>query len=149
MLVSLILARGKKSSALSATVAVYRPGIGGTYTRVSNTITLSKQTRSDSTLPNDTLQLGFNCDAYSLERDTVPVQEGDIFGACIFDSGKGKKELRLVSNSSDGYYMKRMSESDADCSSGVLPNTVDDLTEDGTLRVLHVSAEISKSKHHN
>ena len=130
-----------------ATVAIYRQSSErSSYERVSDTITISKQTPSNHVQPSETIRSGFNCDSYTLNAD-IRVQEGDVIGACLFDPGFRSQKLLLVSqNSSNGYLMLYQEISTAGCGVDVLPNLVSesDLVQDDVLKVLHVLAVISK-----
>lgn len=130
-----------------ATVAIYRQSSErSSYERVSDTITISKQRPSIQVHPSEAIRLGFNCDSFMLNAD-IHVQEGDVIGACLFNPGFRSQELLLVSqNSSNGYLMLYQESSTARCGVDVLPNLVSesDLVQDDVLKVLHVSAVISK-----
>ena len=125
-------------STYQALVAIFRPFNGNrNYRRISNTITLRKQTSLTDLLP------GFDCDSYQLEQ-SVQVLEGDVIGACI-DEISGTMPLSLVSRSDENGYFMRLTDADnIPCADGVLPEVIDDLSSSGRRRILHVFADISK-----
>ena len=119
-------------------MAIFRPFNGNrNYRRISNTITLTKQTSLTDLLP------GFNCDSYQLEQ-SVQVLIGDVIGACL-DEISGRMPLSLVSRSDEFGYMMRLTDAvNIPCADGVLPEVIDDLSSSGRRRILHVFADISK-----
>ena len=121
-------------------MALYRPlnGAGRSYVKASGTVTVSKQTTASSV---ERILLGFNCDSYVL-NNSIQVQDGDVIGACIYDPGLHSDSLILVSESTNNGYM--MMSATAGCGSGTLPDVVNDPIVDSVLKVLHISAEISK-----
>lgn len=142
----------RKTDSYQASVAIYRPlDEGSTFRKISNTVTISKMTPTDATLPSEEISFGFSCSVHSL-NSVVKVEQGDIIGACIFDPrGKDIKQLDLVaeSTSDDGYTMMYQSDKAADCDTNTLPEVVSGLSIDQILKILHVYAEISKSPERN
>ena len=134
-------------------VAVYRPTSDGRdFEIVSPSIRIQRQmtgSDSDQSSSDDILLPGFNCDAYQLE-ESIPVQIGDVIGACI-DEIQGTCRLNMVSRTDEDerYNNNILLNIDADnaaagCSDGVLPTGImrEDLSE--IRRILHVFSEISK-----
>ena len=125
-------------------VALYRPVGGTSYQRISDTISISKQTPIREIPSADVLLPGFNCDSYEL-NSSIQVQMGDVIGACIYDT-LNTEQLDLVSLTGDGLILPFKGDSDAGCEDDILPDTVDGLRDDDSRRIiLHVFAEISKS----
>lgn len=133
-------------------VAVYRPiSDGRDFEIVSPSIRIQRQTTgsdSDQSSSDDILLPGFNCDTYQLE-ESIPVQIGDVIGACI-DEIQGTRQLNLVSkvDTDEGYnnILLNIGANDAGCSDGVLPREIqmrNNLNEINR-RILHVFSEISK-----
>ena len=126
---------GLSSVPYTATVAFYRPSTDGSYTRVSDTITIT----------HSPLPAGFNCETYNLSRE-VTLQQDDVIGTCIYEiGGNTQRGLRLVTrqNNGFGYNMMRASTNDAGCTTGTLPEVLNGLTPDETRRVLHLQAVIN------
>ena len=120
--------------------------MGGTnYQRISDIISISKQTPIDEVPPADALLPGFNCDSYEL-NGSIQVQMGDVIGACIYDTSRTER-LDLVSLTGDGYFMLSQDDNRAGCEDDTLPNTVGlgELRLDGIRRILHISGEICKT----
>ena len=151
-----------------AVVALYRLQPNGSYSRVSNRSMLLL--KGDNPRSSDRILLNFNCDTY-VPRSIMRVQEGDIFGALLFTDqiqqfipSHGQLLVRahgldLVGDSSDGYFMMNKTlnqdEEIRDLGDQIvgsilsgdgfnLPSTLDGLTLDTEMRVLHVYANISK-----
>ena len=145
--------------AWGAGVALYRSQADGSYRRVSGTITLSKRAPSNqlSPNPNTDLLLNFNCDTYYVLNSIVHVQEGDVFGALVFQDQRflftGVGGLDLVGDSSCGYQMMTRSintfrinwSSDRGILQMQMLETLTGLSPDTGRRVLHIFADISKS----
>ena len=133
-------------------VAVYRPTSDGRdFEIVSPSIRIQRQTTgstSDQSSSDDILLPGFNCDAYQLE-ESIPVQIGDVIGACI-DEIQGTRRLNMVSRTDEderynNNILLNIGADNAGCSDGALPTEImhDDLSEIRR-RILHVFSEISK-----
>lgn len=126
-------------------VALYRSAGRSGYQRISETVVITKRNPTLQTSPDEVLLRGFNCDYYELSEN-VQVMEGDLIGACIFDTARIGK-LDLLSVTSDGYSLLADGGNTIDCDRGTLPMTIMGDILEGTRRrgILHVSAEICKS----
>lgn len=126
-------------------IALYRPAIRSSYERVSDTIIVSKLPPTSTVPQTDVLMRGFNCDYYELQG-SLQVLEGDVLGACIFDTSR-IGQLDLISFTREGYTFLRDGANNVDCDRGVLPLEIGGDTLERTIRrgILHVSAGICKS----
>ena len=124
-------------------MALYRPVAGNNYERITDTISIIKQTPPSRVPRADALLPGFNCDSSELD-ESVQVLTGDVIGVCIFDSLiLDINRLDMVSLNGNGYLMLFDSADDADCEEGVLPNVIgSNLGQTESLRIMHIFAEI-------
>lgn len=134
-------------NAYQALMALYRPNSGSNnYRRIMDTVSVIKHTPLSQVSPADALLPGFNCDFVELE-ESVQVLQGDVIGACIYDTliRSTIRRLDVISQSDNGYHMLYNSADDEDCENGVLPEVVgSNLEQTRTLRILHIFAEICK-----
>ena len=139
-----------------ATYAVYqRIGSGNnvSYIRVSEMFrairTISRFTAADPIVDGEIAQGGFNCynDSIEVGDSPLPIQAGDILGACVFDPADDlflviRLPLDVVGETS-GETLLQMST--AGCSRGVIPSDIlaNQLSTLNSRR-LHIYANIGK-----
>ena len=121
--------------------AVYRESgsNSGSYNNISPVFVVQR------TLSDVTTELGgggFVCVDFTV-NDHVPVNTGDVLGACIFDPSGSTRQLDIVGNADAGTSMLLRDENN-DCSSGSLLSTV---TPPDTVRnrLLHLYANIGNN----
>ena len=128
-------------------IALYRPVNESHYERISDTISITRRSYPllppiEFLQPADAFLPKFSCNSYRL-TSSVQVLEGDIIGACIYNSGNTSQLDMITTKLHAGYQMMFEGADDAKCDTGVLPRVVGDrLQQDPSARILQVSAEI-------
>ena len=132
---------GDSAPSYSFKFAVYRESSSnsGSYNNISPVFVVQ---RTSSDVATELGGSGFVCVDFTV-NDPVPVNTGDVLGACIFDPSGNTLQLDIVGNADAGTSMLLRHENNG-CSSGSLSPTVTPPDTVGN-RLLHLYANIGNN----
>ena len=128
------------------TFAIYRESssVNGVYDNVSS-VFIAERTSSDVT--TDLVSGNFACVNLTV-NDPVPVNVGDVLGACISDPPGNVRQLDIVGKRQDGVGNLRMWRAGAsDCTADSVPSSVIPQPEMTQRNLLHLYANIGIFTH--